>query len=156
MTVIKRDSAPLVLPSLSLKQNSPEQGPQEGLRQRLVRTRYSWNLNGAIVRSLEAPTLDGEEPSQRGLKDPPGRLQKREKDLPLLFTRKSLLSPLSVLRQTPSETPSNKKENPQAYLLEGSPFENGGYLLSHFYAVPSAWLGLTSLFGMGRGGTPTL
>ena len=70
----------------------------------------------------------------------------------------SLPSPLSVLRQTPSETPSNsnKKETPQAYLLEGSPFENGGYLLSHFYAVPSAWLGLTSLFGMGRGGTPTL
>ena len=34
--------------------------------------------------------------------------------------------------------------------------ENGGYLLSHFYAVPSAQLGLTSLFGMGRGGTPTL
>ena len=49
-----------------------------------------------------------------------------------------------------------KKENPQAFLLKGSPFENGGYLLSHFYAVPSAWLGLTSLFGMGRGGTPTL
>ena len=24
------------------------------------------------------------------------------------------------------------------------------------YAVPSAWVGLTSLFGMGRGGTPTL
>ena|GEM_PF-6809887 len=24
------------------------------------------------------------------------------------------------------------------------------------FAVPSAWLGLTSLFGMGRGGTPTL
>ncbi len=34
--------------------------------------------------------------------------------------------------------------------------KNGGYLLSHCYAVPSAWVGLTSLFGMGRGGTPTL
>ena len=34
--------------------------------------------------------------------------------------------------------------------------KNGGYLLSHFDAVPSAWLGLTSLFGMGRGGSPTL
>ena len=32
----------------------------------------------------------------------------------------------------------------------------GGYLLSHFYAVPSAWSGLTSLFGMGRGGALTL
>ena len=34
--------------------------------------------------------------------------------------------------------------------------KNGGYLLSHFYAVPSTWLVLTSLFGMGRGGSPTL
>lgn len=39
-----------------------------------------------------------------------------------------------------------------------SPFLSkiGGYLLSHFYAVPSAWSGLTSLFGMGRGGPLTL
>ena len=29
----------------------------------------------------------------------------------------------------------------------------GGDLLSRFYAVPSALTGLTSLFGMGRGGT---
>ena len=34
--------------------------------------------------------------------------------------------------------------------------KNGGYLLSHGCAVPSARSGLTSLFGMGRGGTPTL
>ena len=32
----------------------------------------------------------------------------------------------------------------------------GGYLLSHYFAVPSAWSGLTSLFGMGRGGSLTL
>ena len=32
----------------------------------------------------------------------------------------------------------------------------GSDLLSHFYAVPSALAGLTSLFGMGRGGTPPL
>ena len=32
----------------------------------------------------------------------------------------------------------------------------GGDLLSHGCAVPSARLGLTSLFGMGRGGTPRL
>ena len=31
--------------------------------------------------------------------------------------------------------------------------KNGSYLLSHCYAVPSALQGLTSLFGMGRGGT---
>ena len=42
--------------------------------------------------------------------------------------------------------------------LFSSPFLSkiGGYLLSHFYAVPSAWSGLTSLFGMGRGGPLTL
>ncbi len=34
--------------------------------------------------------------------------------------------------------------------------KNGGNLLSHFYAVPSARPGLTSLFGMGRGGAPVL
>ena len=34
--------------------------------------------------------------------------------------------------------------------------KNGGYLLSHGCAVPSARAGLTSLFGMGRGGTPPL
>ena len=74
--------------------------------------------------------------------------------MPQLFARTSpLYAYLSDFRETPLLT---KKENPQAFLLKGSPFENGGYLLSHFYAVPSAWLGLTSLFGMGRGGTPTL
>ncbi len=34
--------------------------------------------------------------------------------------------------------------------------KNGGYLLSHGCAVPSARAGLTALFGMGRGGTPPL
>lgn len=32
--------------------------------------------------------------------------------------------------------------------------EDGGDLLSRCYAVPSALAGLTSLFGMGRGGAP--
>jgi hypothetical protein len=32
----------------------------------------------------------------------------------------------------------------------------GGDLLSHFYAVPSALQGLTSLIGTGRGGAPAL
>ena len=32
----------------------------------------------------------------------------------------------------------------------------GSDLLSHCYAVPSALAGLTSLFGMGRGGAPPL
>ncbi len=34
--------------------------------------------------------------------------------------------------------------------------KSGSGLLSHFYAVPSALAGLTSLFGMGRGGAPPL
>ena len=34
--------------------------------------------------------------------------------------------------------------------------KNGGDLLSRGCAVPSARPGLTSLFGMGRGGTPAL
>ena len=50
-------------------------------------------------------------------------------------------------------------------LYDGSPRDcsqrlpekkDGGYLLSHGCAVPSARAGLTSLFGMGRGGTPPL
>jgi hypothetical protein len=35
-------------------------------------------------------------------------------------------------------------------------YKFGSDLLSHFYAVPSALAGLTSLFGMGRGGAPPL
>ena len=34
--------------------------------------------------------------------------------------------------------------------------KDGDDLLSHITAVPSALAGLTSLFGMGRGGTPPL
>jgi hypothetical protein len=34
--------------------------------------------------------------------------------------------------------------------------KEGSDLLSHLTAVPSALRGLTSLFGMGRGGTPSL
>ena len=84
-------------------------------------------------------------------------LPTQRKGFPSSSLEHPLSTPLSDFRDTPSETPLlTKKENPQAFLLKGSPFENGGYLLSHFYAVPSAWLGLTSLFGMGRGGTPTL
>jgi len=47
----------------------------------------------------------------KGVKVPPGRLQ-NEKGISQLFARRSLHSPLSVLRQTPSETPSNKKREP--------------------------------------------
>ena len=52
--------------------------------------------------------------------------------------------------------PQNAKESLGTF-SKGLLFsKNGGYLLSHGCAVPSARTGLTSLFGMGRGGTPTL
>ena len=48
-----------------------------------------------------------------------------------------------------------KKKSPRRNIFKNS-LKNGGDLLSHGYAVPSARPGLTSLFGMGRGGTPVL
>ena len=48
-----------------------------------------------------------------------------------------------------------KKRAPNSYRTQSS-HENGGDLLSHGCAVPSARLCLTSLFGMGRGGTTVL
>ena len=49
----------------------------------------------------------------------------------------------------------NRKKSLKQSLAQGSR-ENGGDLLSHGCAVPSARLCLTSLFGMGRGGTTVL
>ena len=50
-----------------------------------------------------------------------------------------------------------KKRHSSKPLATQMPLQkDGGYLLSHCYAVPSARLGLTSLFGMGRGGSPIL
>ena len=47
-----------------------------------------------------------------------------------------------------------KKKNPDKHKLI-EVHKNGGYLLSRAQdGLPSAMLGLTSLFGMGRGGTP--
>ena len=46
------------------------------------------------------------------------------------------------------------KERTPKTNLRGS--QSGGYLLSHKSAVPSAMLSLTTLFGMGRGGTSAL
>ena len=48
------------------------------------------------------------------------------------------------------------EKSPPRLLSKGFLIKNGGYLLSHGCAVPSARAGLTSLFGMGRGGTPPL
>ena len=60
-----------------------------------------------------------------------------------------------------SEEPENEKSLQKQKTLRDcsrrvSSLKNGGYLLSHGCAVPSARAGLTSLFGMGRGGTPPL
>ena len=50
-----------------------------------------------------------------------------------------------------------EKKRRERYLDHSRPsLKNGGYLLSHCHAVPSAWRGLTSLFGMGRGGSLAL
>ena len=50
------------------------------------------------------------------------------------------------------------KKNPgiSKYILMNRDKKVGDVLLSHITAVPSAQTGLTSLFGMGRGGTPVL
>ena len=45
------------------------------------------------------------------------------------------------------------KKSRSSILERLSVLKVGGDLLSRFYAVPSALTGLTSLFGMGRGGT---
>ena len=66
----------------------------------------------------------------------------------------SPISPICPICPTRPICPINKK--PLEIPLEGLPAKNGGYLLSHGCAVPSARAGLTSLFGMGRGGTPPL
>ena len=50
----------------------------------------------------------------------------------------------------------HKQKSPPGFLSKGFSLKKGGYLLSHGCAVPSARAGLTSLFGMGRGGTPPL
>ena len=50
---------------------------------------------------------------------------------------------------------SHKKENPDHKSHRDS-LKIGSYLLSHLYAVPSALVSLTSLFGMGRGGPSLL
>ena len=47
---------------------------------------------------------------------------------------------------------ATKQKSPPRLLSKGFA-KNGGYLLSRGCAVPSARAGLTSLFGMGRGGT---
>ena len=62
----------------------------------------------------------------------------------------------SEAKQRDREESVNAKRPCKLLLARSLLLKNGGYLLSHGCAVPSARTGLTSLFGMGRGGTPTL
>ena len=64
--------------------------------------------------------------------------------------------PERILQHIKQKKESGLRLTPPLRELSLSLLKNGGYLLSHFYAVPSTWLGLTSLFGMGRGVSPTL
>ncbi len=74
-------------------------------------------------------------------------------------------NPRMSLEKPPRSVPfrsrlTPKTENPRLTPPKGEKAgkiqENGGDLLSHCDAVPSARGGLTSLFGMGRGGTLAL
>ena len=75
-----------------------------------------------------------------------------------LFQLSLLLPPASRSARASSSCPLPGLEviqkKPSGIALGGLLTKNGGYLLSHGCAVPSARAGLTSLFGMGRGGTP--
>ena len=52
--------------------------------------------------------------------------------------------------------PNKSDSGVTAYAITPELFLKKAATYSPTYAVPSAQLGLTSLFGMGRGGTPTL
>ena len=59
-------------------------------------------------------------------------------------------------KQHSSPPLQQKNPAPQHYSVAGRDYD-GGYLLSHILnAIPSALTSLTSLFGMGRGGTSSL
>src|SRR5690606_2772646 len=72
----------------------------------------------------------------------------------ILFLSKKLI----ILFHNPTCSPANyiKHKNSNRKLIRLLFLKMGGDLLSHISAVPSALTGLTSLFGMGRGGAPLL
>ena len=55
----------------------------------------------------------------------------------------------------PRDTGNTDKKEAPLGLLQGA-LRKGAATYSPGLPVPSAWRGLTSLFGMGRGGTPAL
>ena len=64
---------------------------------------------------------------------------------------------IAATKEPPHCHSTKKRKALPAILLEGLPLENKmAATYSPACAVPSARSGLTSLFGMGRGGTPTL
>ena len=60
------------------------------------------------------------------------------------------------LQKTKTDKAEAQKKFLISVVLMRNSHKNGGDLLSRGCAVPSARPGLTSLFGMGRGGTPEL
>ena len=98
----------------------------------------------------------------------PSRLLRFHRNLPALSARfppaarssrsSRLFPPASRSALSSSSCPlpglEGIQKKPSGIALGGLLTKNGGYLLSHGCAVPSARAGLTSLFGMGRGGTP--
>ena len=59
------------------------------------------------------------------------------------------------LARLPRDTGNTDKKKAPLGLLQGA-LRKGAATYSPGLPVPSAWRGLTSLFGMGRGGTPAL
>ena len=73
---------------------------------------------------------------------------------PYIYGRISFAPTNHTIKNTPLGAGGLKKKNPDKQKLI-EVHKNGGYLLSRAQdGLPSAMLGLTSLFGMGRGGTP--
>ena len=112
------------------------------------------------IHSLESPLLQGSVPP-RDAEIPTSsnnRYIGQEKAIgfPIAISIKKVLS--GGQPGAPFPSPRIKQVIPSGLSTErDEPSEkNGDYLLSHCYAVPSAWSGLTSLFGMGRGGSLTL
>ena len=64
-----------------------------------------------------------------------------------------LLSILKKLKDFKDLNDLNKIKKAASVVLAAL---KGAVTYSPTFAVPSAWRGLTSLFGMGRGGTPAL
>ena len=73
----------------------------------------------------------------------------------LIFHTEYYLLSMLKLQKSGTARPGTNKKKPRGFDPAGLP-KSGADLLSHIAAVPSARKGLTSLFGMDRGGSPSL